>query len=112
MHKYSIYLYFINVLINVTKVVVLTGGQRLELCHVTTKSCGKRSACVGGTTKHSNDLLQHSKEGYKELSDLIEFDREKSGISVIGLDFPGRTKDSDSKELSLSYDNGERKGEK
>ena len=45
------------------------------------------------------------------MSDLIEFDREKSGISVIGLDFPGRTKDSESNDMSLFNKNGEKRGE-
>ena len=42
------------------------------------------------------------------MSDLIEFDREKSGIGEKELDFPGNSKDSDPNELSLSYENGER----
>ena len=45
------------------------------------------------------------------MNDLIEFNREKSGISVRGLDIPGRTKDSDSKELSLSMEQDGRRGE-
>ena len=45
------------------------------------------------------------------MSNLIEFDREKSGISVRGLDIPGRSKDSDSKELSLSMEQDGRRGE-
>ena len=45
------------------------------------------------------------------MCDLIEFDREKSGISVRGLDIPGGTKDSDPNELSLFNENGEKRGE-
>ena len=37
-------------------------------------------------------ILEHAKE-------FIEFNREKSGISVRGLDIPGKTKNSNSKEL-------------
>jgi len=42
------------------------------------------------------------------LSDLKEFKRENSEIGENEQDFNGRIKSSDSKEMSLSYQNGER----
>ena len=45
------------------------------------------------------------------MSDLKEFKRENSEIGENEQDFTGRIKSSDSKELSLSYENGERKEE-
>ena len=42
------------------------------------------------------------------MSDLKEFKIENSQIGENEQDFTGRIKDSNSKELSLSYENGER----
>ena len=55
MHKYTVYLYFINVLINITNVPVLTGRELLELCHVTPKSAGVRSSYLWGSLIRQTD---------------------------------------------------------
>ena len=46
------------------------------------------------------------------MIDLKEFKRENSEIGENEQDFTGRIKSSDPNELSLSYENGERKEEK
>ena len=47
----------------------------------------------------------------KDLPDSNEFKRENSLIGENEQDFSENIKDCDSKELSLSYQNGERKGD-
>ena len=47
----------------------------------------------------------------EEMSDLKEFKRENEEIGENEDDFSGRIKSSDSKELSLYNENGERKEE-
>ena len=58
------------------------------------------------------DSCKRSLELNNDSPNLNEFIRENSLIGENEQDFYGNIKDCDSKELSFSYENGERKEEK
>ena len=68
--------------------------------------------CALQKEKMKPDSCKRSAILLDDSPDLNEFKRENSEIGENDQDFYGRIKSSDSKELSLSYENGERNEEK
>ena len=67
--------------------------------------------CAWQKEKWGKDSCKRSAILLDDSPDLNEFKRENSEIGENEQDFNGRIKSSDSKELSLFNENGEKRGE-